>query len=311
MHVPVLLDEAIDALTIKPCGIYVDGTFGRGGHSERILSQLNERGRLIAFDKDVSAVAVGNVTQDKRFCIVHASFSQLQQRLQQMEITHIDGMLLDLGVSSPQLEDASRGFSFQSTGPLDMRMDVTRGESAAGWIATVTEDELKWVIKEYGEERYAQQIARAIIVARARQPIDTTWQLAEIVAGVVRSRQRQREIMRHPATRTFQAIRIHINQELKELSITLPQSVELLSVGGRLVVISFHSLEDRLVKQFIQRETSAPSLPRQIPLRQEELQRWGKQKLKWIGKIRPGPDELKNNPRARSAIMRVAERIAQ
>lgn len=309
MHAPVLLDEAIEALAIKPNGIYVDGTFGRGGHSQLILSRLDEHGKLIAFDKDVSAVAVGKMIQDKRFCIEHASFSQLQQRLQQIGISSIDGVLLDLGVSSPQLEDASRGFSFRETGPLDMRMDVTKGLSAAEWIATVKEDELEWVIKEYGEERYAQQIARAIIVARTRQSITTTRELAEIVAGVVRSRQRQREIVRHPATRTFQAIRIFINQELEELSLTLPQCIELLNIGGRLVVISFHSLEDRMVKQFMRQQAHAPSIPRQIPLKLEELQRLGKQQLRLIGKIRPGITEIDSNPRARSAVMRVAEKL--
>lgn len=309
MHAPVLLDEAIEALAIKPNGIYVDGTFGRGGHSQLILSRLDEHGKLIAFDKDVSAVAVGKMIQDKRFCIEHASFSQLQQRLQQIGISSIDGVLLDLGVSSPQLEDASRGFSFRETGPLDMRMDVTKGLSAAEWIATVKEDELEWVIKEYGEERYAQQIARAIIVARTRQSITTTRELAEIVAGVVRSRQRQREIVRHPATRTFQAIRIFINQELEELSLTLPQCIELLNIGGRLVVISFHSLEDRMVKQFMRQQAHAPSIPRQIPLKLEELQRLGKQQLRLIGKIRPGITEIDSNPRARSAVMRIAEKL--
>ena len=309
MHAPVLLDEAIEALAIKPNGIYIDGTFGRGGHSQLILSRLDEQGKLIAFDKDVSAVAVGKMIQDKRFCIEHASFSQLQQKLQQIGIRSIDGVLLDLGVSSPQLEDASRGFSFRATGPLDMRMDVTKGLSAAEWIATVKEDELEWVIKEYGEERYAQQIARAIIVARTRQSITTTRELAEIVAGVVRSRQRQREIVRHPATRTFQAIRIFINQELEELSLTLPQCSELLNIGGRLVVISFHSLEDRMVKQFMRQQAHAPSIPRQIPLKLEELQRLGKQQLRLIGKIRPGITEIDSNPRARSAVMRVAEKL--
>lgn len=310
MHAPVLLDEGVEALAIKPNGIYVDGTFGRGGHSRLILKRLGEQGKLIAFDKDVSAVEVGEKIQDGRFRIKHASFAQLQQQLQQLGVDGIDGILLDLGVSSPQLEDASRGFSFRATGPLDMRMDVTKGKSAAEWIATATEDELEWVIREYGEERYAQQIARAIIVARARQPIATTWEFAEIVAGVVRSRQRQRETVRHPATRTFQAIRIFINQELEELSVALPQCVELLKVGGRMVVISFHSLEDRIVKQFMRQQAQTPAIPRQIPLKQEELQRLGKQRLKLVGKIRPGIREISDNPRARSAVMRIAERLA-
>ena len=310
MHISVLLHEAVDALAIKPNGIYVDGTFGRGGHSRLILSQLSENGRLIAFDKDPAAVLSGETIGDKRFCIQHGGFSGMQRILQEMGVTKIDGVLLDLGVSSPQLEEISRGFSFRSAGPLDMRMDTSSGQTAAAWLAVVAEDQLEKVIKEYGEERYARQIARAIIVARTRQPIVTTLQLAEIVAAVVRARQRQRENMRHPATRTFQAIRIYLNQELEELSLVLPQCVELLNPGGRLVVISFHSLEDRMVKQFMRAAASTDELPRGVPLRERDLQRFSKQKLKLIGKaIRPGGNEVTENVRARSAVMRVAERI--
>lgn len=310
MHISVLLHEAVDALAIKPDGIYVDGTFGRGGHSRLILSQLSEDGRLIAFDKDPAAVMSGEAIGDKRFCIQHGGFSEMQRILQEMGVTKIDGVLLDLGVSSPQLEEISRGFSFRSAGPLDMRMDTSSGQTAAAWLAVVAEDQLEKVIKEYGEERYARQIARAIIVARTRQPIVTTLQLAEIVAAVVRARQRQRENMRHPATRTFQAIRIYLNQELEELSLVLPQCVELLNSGGRLVVISFHSLEDRMVKQFMRAAASTDELPRGIPMREKDLQRFSKQKLKLIGKaIRPGENEVTDNVRARSAVMRVAERI--
>lgn len=310
MHISVLLHEAVDALAIKPSGIYVDGTFGRGGHSRLILSQLSEDGRLIAFDKDPAAVLSGEAIEDKRFCIQHGGFSGMQRILQEMGVTKIDGVLLDLGVSSPQLEEISRGFSFRSAGPLDMRMDTSSGQTAAAWLAVVAEDQLEKVIKEYGEERYARQIARAIIVARTRQPIVTTLQLAEIVAAVVRARQRQRENMRHPATRTFQAIRIYLNQELEELSLVLPQCVELLNPGGRLVVISFHSLEDRMVKQFMRAAASTDELPRGVPMREKDLQRFSKQKLKLIGKaIRPGENEVIDNVRARSAVMRVAERI--
>ncbi|MBP6058379.1 MAG: 16S rRNA (cytosine(1402)-N(4))-methyltransferase RsmH [Nitrosomonas sp.] len=310
MHISVLLHEAVDALAIKPNGIYVDGTFGRGGHSRLILSQLSEDGRLIVFDKDPAAVLLGEAIEDKRFCIQHGGFSGMQRILREMGVAKIDGVLLDLGVSSPQLEEISRGFSFRSAGPLDMRMDTSSGWTAAEWLATVAEDQLEKVIKEYGEERYARQIARAIIVARTRQPIVTTLQLAEIVAAVVRARQRQRENMRHPATRTFQAIRIYLNQELEELSLVLPQCVELLNPGGRLVVISFHSLEDRMVKQFMRAAASTDELPRGVPLREKDLQRFSKQKLKLIGKaIRPGENEVTENVRARSAVMRVAERI--
>jgi len=311
MHVTVLLHEAVEALAIKPDGIYVDGTFGRGGHSRLILSRLSERGRLIAFDKDPVAVLSGETIKDKRFCIKHGGFSKMQRMLQEMGMAKIDGVLLDLGVSSPQLEEASRGFSFRSGGPLDMRMDTSSGQTAAGWLATVTEDQLEKVIKEYGEERFARQIARAIIVARTRQPIVTTSQLAEIVSAVVRARQRQWENMRHPATRTFQAIRIYLNQELEELSLVLPQCVELLNPGGRLVVISFHSLEDRMVKQFMRAAANSDELPRGVPVREKDLQRFSKQKLRLIGKaVRPSENEVIGNVRARSAVMRVAERIA-
>ncbi|MXS81871.1 16S rRNA (cytosine(1402)-N(4))-methyltransferase RsmH [Nitrosomonas oligotropha] len=310
MHISVLLHEAVDALAIKPEGVYVDATFGRGGHSRLILSRLGEHGRLIALDRDPVAVKSGEAIEDKRFCIRHGSFSQLRQIVQELGIAKIDGVLLDLGVSSPQLEEISRGFSFRADGPLDMRMDTTKGQTAAEWLATATEDQLGWVIKEYGEERFARQIARAIIVARARQPIVTTSQLAEIVAAVLRSRQRQREIIRHPATRTFQAIRIYLNQELEELSLVLPQCVELLNPGGRLVVISFHSLEDRMVKLFMRKASSMDELPRGVPLQEKDLLRFSNQTLRVIGRaVRPGEQEVADNARARSAVMRVAERV--
>lgn len=310
MHISVLLHEAVDALAIKPEGVYVDATFGRGGHSRLILSRLGERGRLIALDRDPVAVKSGETIEDKRFCIRHGSFSQLRQIVQALGIAKIDGVLLDLGVSSPQLEEISRGFSFRADGPLDMRMDTTKGQTAAEWLATATEDQLGWVIKEYGEERFARQIARAIIVARARQPIVTTSQLAEIVAAVLRSRQRQREIIRHPATRTFQAIRIYLNQELEELSLVLPQCVELLNPGRRLVVISFHSLEDRMVKLFMRKASSMDELPRGVPLQEKDLLRFSNQTLRVIGRaVRPGEQEVADNARARSAVMRVAERV--
>lgn len=310
MHIPVLLHEAVDALAVKPEGVYVDATFGRGSHSRLILSRLGEHGRLIALDRDPVAVMSGEAIEDKRFCIRHGSFSQLRQIVQALGIAKIDGVLLDLGVSSPQLEEISRGFSFRADGPLDMRMDTTKGQTAAEWLATAAEDQLGWVIREYGEERFARQIARAIIVARARQPIVTTSQLAEIVATVLRSRQRQREIVRHPATRTFQAIRIYLNQELEELSLVLPQCVELLNPGGRLAVISFHSLEDRMVKLFMRKAASMDELPRGVPLQEKDLLRFSNQTLRLIGRaVRPGEQEVADNARARSAVMRVAERV--
>lgn len=310
MHVPVLLQEAVDALAIKPGGTYVDATFGRGGHSRLILSKLGEQGRLIALDRDPMAITSGEAIADPRFYIRHSSFSKLRTVLQVLGITKVDGVLLDLGVSSPQLEEASRGFSFQLTGELDMRMDTSSGQTAAAWLAVVTEDQLAEVIKTYGEERFAKQIAKAVVSARVQQPIVTTAQLAGIVAAAIRSR--QQDGGKHPATRTFQAIRIYLNRELEELSLVLPYCVELLNPGGRLVVISFHSLEDRMVKRFMRAAANADDFPRNIPLRQDELQRFSKQTLRIVGKaIRPGQLEITENARARSAVMRVAEKLAE
>ncbi|MDR4516413.1 MAG: 16S rRNA (cytosine(1402)-N(4))-methyltransferase RsmH [Nitrosomonas sp.] len=317
-HITVLLHEAVEALAIRPDGVYVDGTYGRGGHSRLILSCLNQKGRLIALDRDWAAVEAGR--QEKllnaelaanapHFYIRHGRFSQMQQLLCEMDVQKVDGILLDLGISSPQL-DAERGFSLRADGPLDMRMDITQGQTAAQWIETVSETELERVIREYGEERYAGSIARAIVVARARRPIITTLQLAEIVTAVVRSRERKREGKQSPATRTFQAIRIAINQELEELSLALHQSVDLLRPGGRLVVISFHSLEDRMVKRFMRASSQTDHVPRGIPLREAELRKMSQQQFKVIGRaIRPGQTEIAANVRSRSAVMRVAERV--
>jgi 16S rRNA (cytosine1402-N4)-methyltransferase len=309
MHVTVLPHEAVDALAIKPDGIYVDGTFGRGGHSRMILERLGKSGRLIAFDRDPSALAAGQAISDTRFCMIHGSFSQIKQTLGELSVDRVDGVLLDLGVSSPQLEEAPRGFSFRLDGPLDMRMDTSQGQTAAEWLACASEAHLEEVIRSYGEERFAKQIARAIVAARTRQPVATTLQLAAIVAAAVRSRERTRE-KQNPATRTFQAIRIYLNQELDKLSLALPQCVEILNSGGRLVVISFHSLEDRLVKRFMRESANTDMLPRRLPLREREVRLMGHHKLRLIGKaIRANATELAINPRARSAVMRVAERV--
>ncbi|MCZ6897104.1 MAG: 16S rRNA (cytosine(1402)-N(4))-methyltransferase RsmH [Betaproteobacteria bacterium] len=306
MHITVLLHEAVDALEIKPDGIYVDGTFGYGGHSGLILKRLGKDGRLIAFDKDLSAVTKGRVIKDAGFHIVHSRFSRIQEELQKLGVSRVDGVLLDLGVSSPQLEDASRGFSFRLNGPLDMRMDTSQGQTATEWIASVSEAQLGEVIKNYGEERFAKRIARAVVATRSRQPIVTTLQLAEIVATAVRSRKQNQ----NPATRTFQAIRIYLNQELEELSLSLPQCVELLNPGGRMVIISFHSLEDRIVKRFMRAAANPDPLPRRLPIRNKEMQNFSPQKLRLVGKaVRPRENEVAINPRARSAVMRVAERI--
>lgn len=306
MHITVLLHEAVDALEIKPDGIYVDGTFGYGGHSRLILERLGKDGRLIAFDRDLSAVTKGRVIKDAGFHIVHSRFSRIQEELQKLGVSRVDGVLLDLGVSSPQLEDASRGFSFRLNGPLDMRMDASQGLTATEWIASVSEAQLGEVIKNYGEERFAKRIARAVVATRSRQPIVTTLQLAEIVATAVRSRKQNQ----NPATRTFQAIRIYLNQELEELSLSLPQCVELLNPGGRLVIISFHSLEDRIVKRFMRAAANPDPLPRRLPIRNKEMQNFSPQKLRLVGKaVRPRENEVVVNPRARSAVMRVAERV--
>ncbi len=309
-HTPVLLREAVDALAVTPCGIYVDGTFGRGGHSRLILERLGEFGRLIAFDRDPTAFAAGQALEagDARFCMVHSSFSRIQEVLRKLDVDQVDGILLDLGVSSPQLEEADRGFSFRLDGPLDMRMDTSKGQTAAEWLASASQAHMEEVIKNYGEERFAKQIARAIVAARSRQPITTTHQLAAIVATAVRSR--KREDKQNPATRTFQAIRIYINQELEKLSLVLPQCVEVLKPGGRLVAISFHSLEDRIVKRFMRESANPDTLPKDVPLRAIEVQRLSRHKLRVVGKaLGPAEEELAANPRARSAVMRVAERL--
>ncbi|MCO6429193.1 16S rRNA (cytosine(1402)-N(4))-methyltransferase RsmH [Nitrosomonas communis] len=310
MHLPVLLNEAIDALVIKADGVYVDGTFGRGGHSRLILSRLGNKGRLIAFDKDLAAIEAAAQIDDERFSIRHSSYVKIREELRALKVEGVDGVLLDLGVSSSQLDEGARGFSFRLAGPLDMRMNTSCGETAAEWLNSVPESQLEEVIRNYGEERHAKQIARVIVMARARQPITTTIQLAEIVAAVVRKGGHQWEAKQHPATRTFQAIRIHLNQELEELSLTLPQCVDLLNPRGRLVVISFHSLEDRIVKRFMRTEASSDTLPRKIPLRDKEVKELSHQRLRIIGRaLRPGAREIAVNPRARSAVMRVAERI--
>ena len=309
MHIPVLLEEAVNALAIKANGIYVDGTYGQGGHSCLILSRLNELGRLIVFDKDPAAVFVAQSVVDNRFQVVHSSYAKMQAALQLLGINRVDGILLDLGMSSMQLDKPARGFSFRQDGSLDMRMDSSQGETATEWLATVSETELKEVIKTYGEERYAAQIARAIIREQIHQPIQTTLQLAEIITAAV-NKHGYRDRRLHPATRTFQAIRIYLNRELEELSLVLPQCVELLNTGGRLVVISFHSLEDRMVKRFMRKEANTNTLPRKLPVREKEKHLHAQQQLKVIGKkIRPNSDEIAINPRARSAVMRVAEKI--
>jgi len=302
-HRAVLLDEAIAALAIRADGVYVDATFGRGGHSRAILAMLGPAGRLIALDRDPEAVAAARAIQDSRFAIVHAPFSALSSVLDESGAHLVDGVLADLGVSSPQLESAGRGFSFRADGPLDMRMDPTRGESAAEWLARATQSQIREAIEDYGEERFAKQVAAAIVAARAREPIVRTQQLAELVAAAVRTR----EAGQSPATRTFQALRILVNRELEEVSLMLPQAAARLAPGGRLAVVSFHSLEDRLVKRFL-RALADPGVPRKLPLRASEMPQ---PPLRIVGRPqRPAASETAANPRARSAVLRVAERTA-
>ncbi|KVZ73044.1 16S rRNA (cytosine(1402)-N(4))-methyltransferase RsmH [Burkholderia ubonensis] len=306
-HRTVLLDEAVDALVTRPDGIYVDGTFGRGGHSRAVLARLGAAGRLIAFDKDPRAIETAQGIEDARFSIVHDSFASMQRALAARGIGKVSGVLLDLGVSSPQVDDPQRGFSFRADGPLDMRMDPTRGESAAEWLARASLQELTEVIRDYGEERFAFQIAKALVARRAESdrlgPLDSTGELAQIVGHVVKTREKGKD----PATRTFQAIRIHVNQELADLQVVLDAALSLLEQGGRLVVISFHSLEDRIVKRFMQAHASAPAVDRRLPIRAVDLP---SPPLKIIGRKFPSDAEVAANPRARSAVMRIAERVA-
>ncbi|MFZ4650149.1 MAG: 16S rRNA (cytosine(1402)-N(4))-methyltransferase RsmH [Rubrivivax sp.] len=298
-HTPVLLTEAVEALVTQPSGTYVDGTFGRGGHARAILLRLAPQGRLIAFDRDPQAVAAARALDDARLSICHASFAQMQPELAARGVTQLDGVLLDLGVSSPQIDNPARGFSFRFDAPLDMRMDTTRGETAAQFLLRADEREIATVIRDYGEERFAGPVARAIVVRRAAgQPVATTRELADVVARAVRTREPGQD----PATRTFQALRIEVNGELDALQQGLQAALSLLVPGGRLAVISFHSLEDRIVKAFIARE-SRDEVDRRAPFAPPRPLR-----LRALSRIRPGPAEVAANARARSAILRVAER---
>ena len=308
-HRPVLLEAALAALGLPAGrmrdGTYVDATFGRGGHSRAILERLAPSGRLIALDRDPEAVAAARAIADPRFSITQAPFSELARVLDEQltgtGASQVHGVLADLGVSSPQLEDASRGFSFRRAGPLDMRMDPSRGPSAADWLATATQRQIGEAIGRYGEERFAKQVAKAIVAARAREPLLRTEQLAAVVAAAVPTREGGQD----PATRTFQALRILVNRELEEVALMLPQALARLAAGGRLAVISFHSLEDRLVKRFL-RACSADTLPRDLPIRARDLPQ---APLRIVGKPRrASAAEVAANPRARSATLRAAER---
>ena len=305
LHTTVLLEPTVDGCLNDLNGIYVDGTFGRGGHSRLLLSRLGAAARLIGFDKDPRAIETGHALaqEDGRFTIVQASFAELSAQLNVMGIGKVNGILLDLGVSSPQLDDAERGFSFLRDGPLDMRMNPDQGQSAADWLAVTAEDEIARVLKVYGEERFARRMAKAIVLARAEKPIERTLELANLL----RDANPAWEKHKHPATRGFQAIRIAVNNELGDLESVLDQSIECLAPGGRLSVISFHSLEDRIVKRFIRDQERGKSLPPEVPVMDEQL---GKT-LRRIGKaIMPDQAEIDRNARARSAVLRIAERLA-
>ncbi|MCU7555522.1 16S rRNA (cytosine(1402)-N(4))-methyltransferase RsmH [Alteromonas sp. ASW11-19] len=305
-HVSVLLEESVNGLAIKPDGIYVDATFGRGGHSAAILEQLGPQGRLIAFDRDPQAIqSAQRFADDSRFEIIHRPFGEMAEALADMALTgQVDGVLMDLGVSSPQLDDAERGFSFMKDGPLDMRMDTTRGMSAADWLATADEQDITQVIKEFGEEKFGKRIAHAIVQQRQQKPLTRTRELAELIDQAVPVKDKYK----HPATRAFQGIRIYINAELEQLRVGLKAAVDVLAQDGRLAVISFHSLEDRLVKRFMKDQSRGKKVPHNLPITQAEID--ADKVLRTLGKaIKPSGEEISQNVRARSSVLRVAEKL--
>ncbi|WP_085247258.1 16S rRNA (cytosine(1402)-N(4))-methyltransferase RsmH [Gilliamella mensalis] len=304
-HTTVLLNEAVEALNIKKDGIYVDGTFGRGGHTRLILEKLGAQGRLIAIDRDEHAEQAALQITDPRFTFIRGEFSNIYQYINELGLLgEIDGVLLDLGVSSPQLDDPERGFSFMRDGPLDMRMNNHKGLTASEWLLSSDEENIAWVLKTFGEEKFAKRIARAIVEQNKVSPITRTLDLANLIEQATPRKDKNK----HPATRSFQAIRIYINSELEEVEQALNSSLSVLANHGRLAVISFHSLEDRIVKQFISKQSKGPDLPARLPLTEQQINQYGGAKLKSFGKIKPTTMEINNNPRSRSAILRVAER---
>lgn len=314
-HVSVLLNESIDGLNIKPDGIYIDGTFGRGGHSRTILSQLGPQGRLYSIDRDPQAIAEAAKIQDPRFTIIHGPFSGIERYAEQYELVgKIDGVLFDLGVSSPQLDDGERGFSFMKDGPLDMRMDPTTGQSAAQWLAEAELDDITWVLREFGEEKHARRIAKGIVAYQQecldnseKEPLTRTGQLAKLISDVAPKNFKEKK---HPATRSFQAIRIYINSELEEIDFALKGAMNILAPEGRLSVISFHSLEDRMVKRFMRRESQGPQVPHGIPMTEEQIRALGSPNMKTVGKaIKPSQAEVELNTRSRSSVLRIAEKL--
>lgn len=310
-HISVLLHESIDGLAIKPDGIYIDGTFGRGGHSHTILSQLGPNGRLYSIDRDPQAIAEAQKIDDPRFTIVHGPFSGIAEYAQRYDLVgKVDGVLFDLGVSSPQLDDAERGFSFMKDGPLDMRMDPTSGMPVSDWLAQADLDDITWVIREFGEDKHARRIAKAIVAYRENEenePLARTSQLAKLISDAAPKSFKEKK---HPATRAFQAFRIYINSELEEIDTALKGAASILAPQGRLSVISFHSLEDRMVKRFMRKESKGPEVPHGIPLTQEQIRALGSADLKTVGKaIKPSEQEVEMNPRSRSSVLRIAEKL--
>lgn len=310
-HISVLLHESIDGLAIKPDGIYIDGTFGRGGHSRTILSQLGPNGRLYSIDRDPQAIAEAQRIDDPRFTIVHGPFSGIAEYAQRYDLVgKVDGVLFDLGVSSPQLDDAERGFSFMKDGPLDMRMDPTSGMPVSDWLAQAELDDITWVIREFGEDKHARRIAKAIVAYREdeeNEPLTRTSQLAKLISDAAPKSFKEKK---HPATRAFQAFRIYINSELEEIDTALKGAASILAPQGRLSVISFHSLEDRMVKRFMRKESKGPEVPHGIPLTQEQIRALGSADLKTVGKaIKPSEQEVEMNPRSRSSVLRIAEKL--
>ncbi|EKO3441502.1 16S rRNA (cytosine(1402)-N(4))-methyltransferase RsmH [Vibrio fluvialis] len=310
-HISVLLHESIDGLAIKPDGIYIDGTFGRGGHSRTILSQLGPNGRLYSIDRDPQAIAEAQKIDDPRFTIVHGPFSGIAEYAQRYDLVgKVDGVLFDLGVSSPQLDDAERGFSFMKDGPLDMRMDPTSGMPVSDWLVQADLDDITWVIREFGEDKHARRIAKAIVAYREdeeNEPLTRTSQLAKLISDAAPKSFKEKK---HPATRAFQAFRIYINSELEEIDTALKGAASILAPQGRLSVISFHSLEDRMVKRFMRKESKGPEVPHGIPLTQEQIRALGSADLKTVGKaIKPSEQEVEMNPRSRSSVLRIAEKL--
>lgn len=310
-HVSVLLNESIDGLAIKPDGIYIDGTFGRGGHSRQILSRLGENGRLYSIDRDPQAIAEAKTITDPRFTIIHGPFSGLKGYVEELGLVgQIDGVLLDLGVSSPQLDDADRGFSFMKDGPLDMRMDPTSGMPVSQWLQDADVEDITWVIREFGEDKHAWRIAKGIVAYRENEenePLTRTGQLAKLISDVAPKSFKEKK---HPATRAFQAFRIYINSELDEIDTALNGALDVFAEGGRLSVISFHSLEDRMVKHFIRKESRGPQVPHGLPLTEAQISALGSAKMKAVGKaIKPTDNEVDVNVRSRSSVLRIAERL--